>query len=148
MSSKPPAIPFSFRNWPFYWLARANGRYIAKMEEELGALGLDVPRWRVLMILHEEDCLSVSTLADYAIVKLSTMTRIVQRMQKEGYVICRPRANDGRVTEVLLTPSGRDTSKLAWKAANGVYERAFDAMGDEKKAQLMALLRELAENLV
>ena len=142
-----PATEFTFRTWPFYWLARAGGRYLLAMEAELRPIGLDIPRWRVLMSLHEERCLSVSEIAGYAIAKLPTMTKIVQRMDAEGLVACRASASDGRVTEVVLTETGREAGRQAWAAANRVYARAFGGASERQVATLNRLLRQIAENL-
>ncbi|WP_044562890.1 MarR family winged helix-turn-helix transcriptional regulator [Azospirillum sp. B4] len=138
---------FTFRTWPFYWLARAAGRYLQNMEFALKPAGLDIPQWRVLMTLHEEGCQSVSEIADHAIAKLSTMTKIVQRMQADGLVVCRPRDTDARVTEVLLTPAGQEAGARAWETASKVYQRAFHNMSDREIETLNRLLIKVAENL-
>jgi len=150
MSEPTPARSkedFSFRTWPFYWLTRANGRYLRNMEAALRPIGLDVPRWRVLMVLHEEGCASVSEIADHAISKLSTMTKIVQRMQADGLVTCRPRASDARVTEVLLTKAGQAAGERAWQAADRIYSQAFGSMRKGDVAVLNRLLEQLATRL-
>lgn len=145
--SPSPGNNFTFRKWPFYWLARANGRYVRKMEVALKQIGLDVPRWRVLMTLHEEGCASVSELAEHAIAKLSTMTRIIQRMQADGLVSCRPSAEDGRVTEVVLTARGKVAGMRAWETANLVYDQAFAHLTKPEIRTFITLLRKLAANL-
>ena len=139
---------FTFRDWPFYWIARANGSYLKCMEAELQVVNLDIPRWRVLMTLAEEKRLSVSAIADYAIVKLSTMTKIIQRMQKDGLVISRTLSTDGRVTEVLLTEKGHEASVAAWEAANRVYTKAFAGIGVAKKKQINTILKQVVGNLL
>lgn len=138
---------FSFRTWPFYWLTRASGRYLQAMETALKRAGLDVPRWRVLMVLHEEGCASVSEIADHAISKLPTMTKIVQRMQADGLVMLRPRSSDGRVTEVLLTPTGEAAAERAWQIADRIFGRAFARMSKTETATLTKLLMKLASTL-
>lgn len=143
----PPSRAFSFRTWPFYWLARANGRYLHNMENALKALHLDIPRWRVLMVLHQEPCASVSEIADHAIAKLPTMTRIVQRMQADGLVTCRARPSDGRVTEVMLTEAGQIAAAQAWAAADALYGKTFQRMTKSEIATLNRLLEKLFSNL-
>jgi len=142
-----PSRDFSFRTWPFYWLARAHGRYLHDMEQALKPLGLDIPRWRVLMVLHQEPCASVSEIADHAIAKLPTMTRIVQRMQAEGLVTCHARPSDARVTEVTLTEAGQVAGAKAWLAADALYDEAFQRMTKTEIATLNRLLEKLAHNL-
>ena len=143
----PGSPAFNMEEWPFYWLTRFTGRYIRQMEMVLKPIGLDVPRWRVLMILRNNDVLSVSEIADHAIVKLPTMTKIVQRMQAENLVECRQSLEDGRVTEVSLTPKGAEAGEKAWGAANRIYERAFEDLSKKDIATLNKLLRTITRSL-
>jgi DNA-binding MarR family transcriptional regulator len=108
---------------------------------------MDVPRWRVLMILHEHDPASVSTIADLAVIKLSTMTRIIQRMQAEGLVTCAPKATDARVTEVRLTPAGSAAMERVRGQASRIFRLAFHDVSDKEMTAFMGVLQRLFENL-
>ena len=141
------AEPFSYRTWPFYWLARVTGRYRARMEEQLRPHGLDMPRWRVLMTLHQDRVASVSEIAEHSSAKLPTMTRIVQRMEADGLVQRQPRAGNDRIMEVILTPAGEVAGNHAWAAADDLYHRAFAKLSDREVATLTQLLEKVAENL-
>lgn len=138
---------FELTEWPFYWLSRVVARYLERLEVALKPEGLDVARWRVLMSLHGQDKASVSEIAEHAIVKLPTMTKIVQRMQADGLVECRPRVTDARVTEVVLTARGQAAREAAWRAATGIYEDVFGHIPPTKIKQLNALLQQVFRNL-
>lgn len=138
----------SYRSWPFYWLARAGGRYRARMEEMLRPSGLDMPRWRVLMTLHQDRVASVSEIAAHAIEKLPTMTKIIQRMEIDGLVRRQPRPGKERVMEVVLTDQGQLAGDDAWRSAVMLYEQAFAGMSTEEIERLTALLKRVAENLM
>lgn len=139
---------FVLTRWPFYWIIRTNDRYLALLEKRLRQIELDIPRWRVLMLLGATDARSVSYLATEAQIKLSTMTRIVQRMEQEGLVETRPRPSDGRVTEVLLTGNGRRARPLAWLQASIIFRKAFEGVSEDELTVLNAILRKIADNLV
>ncbi|QGP78050.1 MarR family winged helix-turn-helix transcriptional regulator [Sphingobium sp. CAP-1] len=141
------AAAFNMEEWPFYWLTRFTGRYLLQMELALKPLGLDIPRWRVLMTLRNRETMSVSEIADHAIVKLPTMTKIVKRMQADNLVDCRQSAADGRVTEVMLTPEGVIAGRKAWDAANRIYERAFEDLSKKDVSTLNKLLRTITRSL-
>lgn len=108
---------------------------------------LDIPRWRVLMLLEGTRARSVSYLSTEAIVKLSTMTRIVQRMEADGLVETRPRASDARVTEALLTGHGRRARVLALQRADLIFEKAFKAFSDADVRNFNQMLSLVHENL-
>ena len=122
--------PFDVHEWPFYWLTKVYGRYISEMELSLKPVELDIPRWRVLMLLKDDRARSVSYLSEEAITKLSTMTRIVQRMKQDGLLVTRPRETDQRVTEVLLTENGRRARMLARQKADDIYAKALASLSD------------------
>lgn len=147
-NSAVDAPEFRRRDWPFYWITQASARYHQVMEPRLKAKGLDIPRWRVLMSLYEDDWLSVSSIADACIIKLNTATKIIQRMVADGLVITRPSQTDKRATEVSLTAEGirqrgialaiaeevratalADLTPEDHKALNTLLERIFDRMG-------------------
>ncbi|MFC7291388.1 MarR family winged helix-turn-helix transcriptional regulator [Hirschia litorea] len=138
-------VGFELEAWPFYWLTKAYGSYIAKMEDALHQVELDIPRWRVLMLLEGEKARSVSYLSQEAISKLSTMTRIVSRMENDGLVETRARASDARVREVLLTKNGRRARVLAWQKAEEIYKQSFSSMTRDEVDEFNRLLKKCNE---
>jgi DNA-binding MarR family transcriptional regulator len=138
---------FEIAGSPFYWLARVDGRYTLRMDAVLKRIGMDVPRWRVLMLLTEHSPASVSELAEHAIIRMSTMTKIVHRMKAEGYVGTRVSATDGRVTEVVLTPKGRQSVQQVRAQAGQIFQQAFHDLSDSQLAGLNEVLQHIFQNL-
>jgi MarR family transcriptional regulator, organic hydroperoxide resistance regulator len=138
---------FKYSDWPFYWLTRVADRYVQQLEVALKAIGLDIPGWRVLMQIQGNNRPRISDLAEHAIIKLPTMTKILQRMEAEGLIVSLVSKSDARVTEIMLTPQGRVARRKAWAEADRIYRYAFSNMKDEKIASLTAMLNQLFENL-
>ena len=145
--ANPDDPEFEIASSPFYWLARTTSRYELSMDAVLKRIGMDVPRWRVLMLLEEHSPASVSALADHAIARLSTMTKLVLRMKSEGYVETRVSEKDGRVTEVLLTQKGHDALDQVRVYAGRIFEQAFRDIDDEQIQGLNALMQHILRNL-
>ncbi len=146
-SPSSDATGFDPHDWPFFWMTQAVGRYLQRLETGLKRVNLDVARWRVLMCLKEGRATSVSEIAELAIVKLPTMTKIVQRMQADNLVTCEARASDGRVTEVSLTDRGIAARQEAWAIANRLYGQAFRTISGEDTARLNMLMETVFDNL-
>ena len=71
-----PGTPaFQVTSYPFYLINRLASRYNAAIEAILREIELDIPSWRVLMILGEETPRGVRSIAEAAVSPLSTMTR-------------------------------------------------------------------------
>lgn len=138
---------FTYRTWAFYWIGRVSGRYRARMEERLRDKGLDMPRWRVLLTLHQDRRAAVSEIAEHASTKLPTMTRIVQRMEADGLVGRVPRVDHERFMDVVLTAAGEVAGRDAWDCANAIYQQAFDGFTQADIDLLNSLLQRVADNL-
>ena len=102
----PGTADFQVDKYPFYLLNRLVSQYNSLIEARLRAIGLDIPFWRVLMILGEQSPRGIGEISETAVINLSTMTRIVQRMALKKLVRCLPRPGDNRVTDVSLTVLG------------------------------------------
>jgi DNA-binding MarR family transcriptional regulator len=143
----PGTAEFQVEKYPFYLLNRLVSRYNVVIESRLKAIGLDIPYWRVLMILGERQPRSVGQISDAAVINLSTMTRIVQRMVAAGLVKSQPLRADGRVTEVSLTAAGRRKLAEARNATAPVYAEIIEGFSEEQFDGLIESLNRLYQNL-
>jgi DNA-binding MarR family transcriptional regulator len=138
---------FRIADWPFYLIARTAGRYEMDMEHALRRIGMDLPSWRALMLLHESNPSSVSEMAERAVMRLSTMTRVVQRLEKRGLVALARRAADARVTDVHITASGEEAVAQVRAVASRIYHSAFNDLDAADIETLNELLRKVFANL-
>lgn len=146
MNAKP-LQQHSKRNWPFYWINRVNGKYAQVLDKRLKPLGIDVPRWRVLISLYEDTYLSISEVADVSTMRLNTTTKVVQRMIADGLVETRVRPSDARVTEVCLTAEGDRFRKLAYDEAVAIFDISFQNVTDDEMATVNAILEKVFDQL-
>lgn len=143
----PSKSEFNFEEFPFYWLARVYGVYQRELERALDRIGTDIPTWRVLFILKVHGTSSMSEISTHAIVKLPTLTRIIQRMKQEGLVETSTHAEDGRVTEVSVTAAGQDLIHRIEASTEGLFARSFRDFTPAQIARLNAALSQLHDNI-
>jgi DNA-binding MarR family transcriptional regulator len=143
----PEFAGFRLADSPLYLLVRTAGRYAQELENALNASGMDLPSWRALMIVNEASPSSVSEIAERSVTRLSTMTRVVQRLQKKKLVKLSRRTADARVTEVHLTPLGRRCVERERRTAGEIYRRAVRDFSSADIGVLNALTRRLFANL-
>jgi DNA-binding MarR family transcriptional regulator len=143
----PASEDFHKEEFPFYWLARVHARYSMAMEKRLKKIDLDVPRWRVLNILYENDESSISEISEHAIAKLSTITKIVYRMKDDGLVETCPSALDGRVTQVSITEKGRQAFLDMHEATQELFDKSFKGLTEAQLRKLTQVLAKMFENL-
>ena len=90
-------------------LLRTHARVLAELDAELEAAhALAVPEYEVLLVLTQngDNHLRMSELADAALLTRSGMTRLVDRLERQGLVRRERCAADGRGTYAVITPEG------------------------------------------
>ena len=148
MTRYNPTDPdFVRTEYPFYWLARVHGVYAMEMEKALKVVGLDVPTWRMLMILNEQGSSSMSDLALHAVAKLSTVTKTVYRIQEEGLVRTSVSPQDARVTLVDITEQGHQALERSRLATQHIFSRSFEGLTPGQIKRLNESLHVILDNL-
>lgn len=143
----PADADFHKEDFPFYWLARVHGRYSMAMERLLKRVDLDIPRWRVINILYENDRASISEISEHAVAKLSTITKIVYRMKDDGLVDTIQSPEDGRVTLVSLTEAGRAAFFAMHDATHDLFHSSFKGLTEPQLRKLNQSLAIIFSNL-
>ena len=139
----PSAANFSLEDYPFYLMTRTMAGYYAMLEKALKKAGVDQPRWRVLMILGAQNPSNMSELSARAVIKASTMTRLIQRMQRQGLVRSAPNPGDNRISEVSLTPLGKQRLKMVRAIGGQIFRRTFGTVEDGKLKDFVAILKRI-----
>lgn len=143
----PASRDFKKEVFPFYWLAQVNGRYIMAMEKVLKKVDMDVPRWRILLILKDNGTSSISEVSTLAIAKLSTVTKIIDRMKAGGLVQTSVCCNDRRVTQVALTDAGYQIIEQSHKVTADIFKNSFKGLTGAQLDKLSRLLKRMFDNL-
>jgi MarR family transcriptional regulator, organic hydroperoxide resistance regulator len=143
----PEFADFRLDDSPLYLIVRTAGRYAHELENALNAAGMDLLSWRALMIVNETSPSSVSEIAERSVTRLSTMTRVVQRLQKRSLVKISKRRSDARVTEVHLTPLGKRCVERERRTAGEIYRRAMLDLSPADIDVLNTLTRHIFANL-
>ena len=74
--------------------------------DELRRRGASLPVWRVLAALAVRPGETVGGLAEACLLQQPTMTKLLDRMVRDGLVARAPDARDRRIVRVALTPHG------------------------------------------
>lgn len=143
----PASDDFDLESYPLYWVARLNAKYSAEMEKKLKQVKMDVARWRVAVTLRYHGDLTISQIADHAIAKMPTMTKIVYRMQDEGLVSVRSSENDGRVCIVSITEKGIRNLEFVNDGTKNLFSRLFRNVTDEEIEVFNSTVKKMFGNL-
>ena len=92
-----------------YLLARASHTVYKQFHAQVQAAGLSPLEWRLLATLSDGDGLTIGELAREILAQQPTLTKLVQRMEKAGWVRRGEDSADARRTLVFETAQGRAT---------------------------------------
>lgn len=143
----PDHPDFVLDGYPLYNLNRTSATYIDRMSQELKKLDMDQPSWRVLMLLGDKNPSTVGDLSRRSVTKISTITRILMRMEKEGLVKRKPYEKDNRVIEVYIQDRGQKILDELRGLASEVYKTAFDGISDNDMELFTSILMKVRQNL-
>ena len=127
--------------------ARITGQLSRELQSEEGLL---LTWYDVLVQLSEapDRRLRMQDLADRVLLSQSGLTRLVDRLQTEGYVERMRCTEDGRGTFAHLTPAGLAALRRTYPThLRGVREWFTDGLSDEEAAVLARALRRVADGL-
>jgi len=92
----------------------------------LRSLGLTYPQYLVLLVLWENDSLSVSQIGERLFLDSATLTPLLKRLESQGLVTRLRNDQDERQVDIRLTSQGRDLQA----EAKGIPTEVFCAAGE------------------
>ena len=148
---KEPTVPDGVRfidSYLLYLLARASHQISSEFHDQLRRRGVSIPVWRVLGSLLGSEGETVTGLAETCLLQQPTMTKLLDRMVRDGLVKRVPDLRDRRVVRVVLTPRGEALAEELAVAARQheaeVIARHPDTEGPAIKSLLRAILEKHA----
>ena len=118
-----------------------------RMHELLDALGLYKGQPSMLRALWAEDGMTHSELAEQLDRCPATITKMVQRMEKAGFVERRSDPSDERLSRVYLTPAGRDIKAAVEDVWGAFEEQVVAGFTEQEIALLRGLLMRVCRNI-
>jgi len=117
---------------PYYLISRATLAVTSHLKKGFANEGIGTikPAYlSVLLSLWNEDGLKANELGKRAGLEPSTMTGLLDRMERDGLVKREPDPNDRRAHRIHLTQEGVDAEVPATKAVSSTLDKAFSTIG-------------------
>lgn len=73
----------------------------------LKPMGLTYPQYLVMMVLWQEDDITLSTMGERLLLDSGTLTPLLKRLERDGFVQRQRDSNDERKVRITLTSEGR-----------------------------------------
>jgi DNA-binding MarR family transcriptional regulator len=125
-------------------ICRANR---SRAQEYLAQIGLHTGQEMFLLRLWRKDGQTQTELADEICVQPATITRMIDRLTKEGLVERRDDAEDRRVSRVYLTPAGHALKLPVENIWHELEQEIFANLTLDEQVLLRRLLLQVYKNI-
>lgn len=139
MSQLPESLDFL--------LAQVCKLHYARVHTLLEKLGLYRGQPPMLFALWEQEGATHTELAARLHVKPATITKMIKRMEKTGFVERRSDPQDQRVSRVYLTDAGRSIRERVEQVWRKLEEETFAGFSAEERDLLQRFFLQMRENL-
>lgn len=110
----------------------------------LNDAGVTEQQWRIIRLVAENGTSDFQTLAEEACILRPSLTGILVRLEKNGYLVRLKPANDQRRVFIKLTDEGKRLYSEIGCQVDARYDEIESVMGKGKMNQLRSLLADLS----
>jgi len=124
-------------------LARLLAQLLA---ERIAEYGVVPGQFAQLLALYEQDGQTATELCRAVRIEPGTMTKTLQRMERDGLVERRPDPHDGRAARIHLTAHARSLEPLLKATASEINAAVIGELPDRRAGDFMRSLAQLVAN--
>lgn len=133
-----------------YFISKTKKKMVKFIENQLQEKGLNdlVPSYgNILTVLYDHDgALTMKQIGKLLGKEKSTITALISKLEKLGYVEKVKSKDDRRNTYVCLTKKGKAIEKTFDQISSQVQQTAYKNFTNDEKAELLRLLKKLNQN--
>lgn len=141
-------VPFP-PDCPYYLISRTALAITSCLKKGFAAEGITAikPAYLgVLLCLWEEDSLKAAELGKRAGLEPSTMTGVLDRMEKDGLLKREPDPADRRASKILLTPEGVEAQTSTLTVVSDTLDKIFSTIPEKDIETTKNVLRTILLN--
>jgi DNA-binding MarR family transcriptional regulator len=118
-------------------------KYQFRDRNEITSFGISVSQCYVLETLHFQGELTMKGLAEQMHLTISTITRVVDQLERKKLVKRNRHSQDSRIRLIKLTPRGEKVFLKSWANVFESEKRIFENIKPEHRKVLLLLLNDL-----
>jgi DNA-binding MarR family transcriptional regulator len=130
-----------------YLLKRCGVLMTAVAEERFESLEISFTQWIVLTHLAQQEHISATQLSAHIGHDMGALTRVVDELERRGFVRRERSSRDRRAVEIAITPGGRRQAQEARRLIVQLLNRLVEPFTDPEIDTLIGLLQRLLGHL-
>ena len=130
-----------------YLLKRCGVLMTQVAEERFESLEISFTQWIVLTHLAQQEHISATQLSAQTGHDMGALTRVVDELERRGFVRRERSSRDRRAVEIAITPAGRGQAREARRLIVELLNRLVEPFTDAEVTTLIGLLQRLLGHL-
>ncbi len=123
------------------------GRVFEKLLSEYGIEEFNGAQGRILFVLWENDNIPIRRLSEETGLAKTTLTSMLDRLEKSGYIVRSFDKSDRRTVKILLTEKAREMKSRYDLVSEKMSEIFYEGFSDEEILAFEEALGKILENL-
>jgi len=132
------------------WLGKTVKIVDYHLQELLNANALDLTKEQMIVLkkLHEEDGINQNELAYLMIRNKSSLTRLISKMEKKGYITRKQSVSDKRINKIFLTSLGKSTFQRTRPVIKKMINTVEANLSESEKKLIIQTLQKIQTNFI
>ncbi len=131
-----------------YFINRISHDFKLKKNESLSKYNLTDSQMKVMRYLWHENCLSQTEIQKRMNIKPSSLTRLIDQLERKQFITRKISSKDSRVKLISLTEKGKILKKDSWDAIIMLEEKLIKNFTDEEKELSLSFLNRMLNNIL
>ncbi len=123
------------------------GRILAKKLKEYELQEINPGQGRILFALWQKDNISIQELSKKTSLGKSTLTHMLDRLEKDGFIIRVPSADDRRMTMVRLTGKNKRLQTAYDRVSEDMTKLFYEGFETQEIEEFEEYLKRILDNL-
>jgi len=132
-----------------FWVYRMQTQGTALLGRRLRLAGYDITpeQFGVLARLREDQGMNQRQLGEKTLKDRHNVTRILNLLERRGYIERRPDITDKRIYRIFMTESGRDLQEKLTPIVTSHLDQLLDGLSPEELRTMRAILEHIVGNI-
>jgi MarR family transcriptional regulator for hemolysin len=122
--------------------------YVRLFEQRVPQLGITFTQCKVLVLLSRNEGATQAKLAEVSETEPMTLVRVLDRMERDGWIERRADPSDRRAYRLYLKPASSPVLAEVLRIGEKIRAEALAGLSAERREQLMDMLEQVRDNLV
>jgi len=146
MSASPFTPEIGIESSLGYFLSTARNVLAARIDRAVAPLGLTSSQIGVILLLSYERARTPNEMSRVLSYDTGSMTRMLDRLEKKGFLVRQRSHADRRVVELALTQAGRDAAQQLPDLVSSVLKAQLSGFSADEVGMLVRLLQRFIAN--